>query len=41
MTYEKRTYRQAMRASDLDYFQVTDLETDLYIGVEKRRVDQT
>lgn len=36
MTYEKRTYRQAMRASDLDYFQVTDLETDLYIGVEKK-----
>lgn len=34
MIYEKRIYRQDMKASDLDYFQVTELETDLYIGVD-------
>ncbi len=36
MTYEKRSYRQAMKASDLDYFQVREFETDLYIGVERK-----
>jgi hypothetical protein len=34
MMFEERVYREAMKASDLSYFQIEEMETDLYIGVE-------
>jgi ApbE superfamily uncharacterized protein (UPF0280 family) len=34
MSYEERTYRNQMKAEDLEYFQIMELESDLYIGVE-------
>ncbi|WP_373483350.1 UPF0280 family protein [Acetobacterium sp.] len=34
MLYEPRTYRKVMKAEDLDYFQVLEFESDLFIGVE-------
>jgi ApbE superfamily uncharacterized protein (UPF0280 family) len=34
MGYEKRLYRDQMKAKDLDYFQVMEFETDLYLGID-------
>lgn len=34
MMYEARTYRKQMKAEDLEYFQVLEFESDLFIGVE-------
>lgn len=34
MLYEPRTYRKMMKAEDLDYFQVLEFESDLFIGVD-------
>ncbi|KNZ42851.1 UPF0280 family protein [Acetobacterium bakii] len=34
MNYEERIYRNRMKAEDLEYFQVLELETDLFIGVD-------
>lgn len=33
MAYEERTYRKQMHAEDLEYFQVLEFESDLFIGV--------
>lgn len=38
MQYEPRTYRKMMKAEDLDYFQVLEFESDLFIGVDHGRV---
>lgn len=38
MIYQERIYRQEMKAADLDYFQVRELETDLFIGVERKAI---
>lgn len=38
MIYQERIYRQQMKAGDLDYFQVVELETDLCIGIEGQAV---
>ena len=32
--FEPRTYRNVMKAEDLDYFQVLEFESDLFIGVD-------
>lgn len=34
MNYEERFYRNRMKAEDLEYFQVLELETDLFLGVD-------
>lgn len=34
MFYETRTYREIMKAEDLEYFQVLEFESDLFIGIE-------
>lgn len=34
MLYEARTYRKQMKAEDLEYFQILEFESDLFIGVE-------
>lgn len=34
MLYEPRTYRKVMKAEDLDYFQILEFESDLFIGVD-------
>jgi hypothetical protein len=36
MGYEARTYRSQMKAGDLEYFQVLEFESDLFIGVDKK-----
>lgn len=35
MAYEERTYRNQMKAEDLEYFQVLCFESDLFIGVNR------
>lgn len=39
MSYEERTYREQMKADGLEYFQIMELESDLYIGVEPRAIN--
>ncbi|WKY48488.1 UPF0280 family protein [Eubacteriaceae bacterium ES3] len=39
MIFEERVYREAMKASDLSYFQIEEMETDLYIGIEPQAVN--
>ena len=34
MAYEERTYRNQMKSEDLEYFQVLEFESDLFIGIE-------
>jgi len=34
MNYEERFYRNRMKAEDLEYFQVLEFETDLFLGVD-------
>lgn len=34
MNYEERLYRNRMKAEDLEFFQVLECETDLFIGVD-------
>lgn len=38
MLYEPRTYRKVMKAEDLDYFQVLEFESDLFIGIDHGRI---
>jgi len=33
--FEPRTYRNEMKAEDLDYFQILEFESDLFIGVDQ------
>ncbi|MBC3888695.1 UPF0280 family protein [Acetobacterium paludosum] len=34
MAYEERTYRNQMKSEDLEYFQVLEFESDLFIGID-------
>ncbi|MBC3797135.1 UPF0280 family protein [Acetobacterium tundrae] len=34
MAYEERTYRKQMKSEDLEYFQVLEFESDLFIGID-------
>jgi len=35
MAYEERIYRSQMKAEDLEYFQVLEFESDLFIGIAR------
>lgn len=35
MSYEARTYREQIKAEDLEYFQVLEFESDLFIGIDR------
>jgi len=41
MNYEERFYRNRMKAEDLEYFQVLEFETDLFLGVNRLAVNPT
>ncbi|MGV8906304.1 MAG: UPF0280 family protein [Acetobacterium sp.] len=41
MTYEERFYRKRMKAEDLEYFQVLEFETDLFLGVNRLVMNPT
>jgi len=41
MKYEERFYRNRMKAEDLEYFQVLEFETDLFLGVNRLAMNPT